>query len=94
MFSSFTDLKQELNIRTVPNDSRSFNEKTNSDNRQVEIETQTAVTTTTVGAEGTNSSPHPMKRKFSLVFKFARRAFRRSKRAPRERESKRNVTIH
>lgn len=83
----FADLKQELNIRTVPNDSRSFNEKTNSDNRQVEIETQT-----TVGAEGTNSSQHPMKRKFSIVFKFARRAFRRSKREPRE--SKRNVTIH
>lgn len=78
-------------MRTVPNDSRSFSEKTNSDNRHCEIETQTSI-----GAEGINSSPHPIKRKFSVMFKFARRAFRRSKREPREskRESKRNITIH
>ncbi|KAG4073990.1 hypothetical protein HA402_014195 [Bradysia odoriphaga] len=50
------DLKQELNVRTVPSDSRSFSEKTNSDNRHCEIETQTAI-----GAEGINSSPHPIK---------------------------------
>lgn len=88
-FTSFVaDLKQELNVRMVPNDSRSFSDKANSDNRHAEIETQPA----SVGAEGNNASPHPVKRKFSIVIKFARRAFRRSKREPRE--SKRNITMH
>lgn len=82
------DLKQELNVKTLPSDNRTLNTDktlTNDDICQIESETKT----TNGGAESTTNLTHPIKRKLSVALKFARRAFRSSKRG-----KKRNSTLN
>lgn len=81
-----TDLKQELNVKTIPSDNRTANiDKTLTSDEICHIESETQ---TIGGAEATTNVPHPIKRKLSLALKFARRAFTGSKRG-----RKRNATI-
>lgn len=84
----YTDLKQELNVKTLPSDNRTATmDKTLTSDEICHIESETQ---TIGGAEATTTSvPHPIKRKLSLALKFARRAFNGSKRG-----RKRNATLN
>lgn len=85
-----TDLKQELNVKTLPSDNRTLNNDKTLTKDDITCQMESETQTTNGGAEATTNLNHPIKRKLSVVLKFARRAFRGSKRG-RKRNSSLNL---